>query len=92
LHRLPRAVAGADAIILAQVENATWLDHGHVVSSLRKEFVFKYLLRSAYFNHISAVQRLVDLYEVGKYRPENAKKSHCYDIPLTKKYTLPELK
>ena len=59
-------------------KEAEWLDSGHVGSKLRREFTIKYLLRCAYHNYIPALTRLVFLYEVGKHRPQNSKKAHCY--------------
>ena len=60
--------------------DAEWLDQGHVGGKLRREFIFKYLLRCAHLNYIPALQKFVFLYEVGKHRPSNAKKAHCYAL------------
>lgn len=59
-------------------KDAEWLDSGHVGSKLRREFTIKYLLRCAYQNYIPALMKFVFLYEVGKHRPQNLKKAHCY--------------
>ena len=59
-------------------KDAEWLDSGHVGSKLRREFTIKYLLRCAYQNYIPALIRLSFLYEIGKHRPQNLKKAHCY--------------
>jgi hypothetical protein len=64
-------------------KDAEWLDSGHVGSKLRREFTIKYLLRCAYENYILALMRFVFLYEVGKHRPQNLKKAHCY-VPAQK--------
>ncbi|MDB3891993.1 hypothetical protein N9368_02650 [Alphaproteobacteria bacterium] len=61
-------------------KDAEWLDAGHVGSKLRREFAIKYLLRCAYRNYIPALQKFVFLYEVGKHRPPNPKKAHCYAL------------
>ena len=60
--------------------DAEWLDQGHVGGSLRREFTIKYLLHCAHLNYIPALQKFVFLYEVGKHRPSNAKKAHCYAL------------
>jgi len=61
-------------------KDAEWIDSGHVGSKLRREFTLKYLLRCAHLNYIPALQKFVFLYEVGKHRPSNAKKAHCYAL------------
>mgnify|MGYP001231992352 CR=1 FL=1 len=61
-------------------KDAEWLDSGHVGSKLRREFTIKYLLRCAYQNYIPALMKFVFLYEVGKHRPQNFKKAHCYAL------------
>ena len=61
-------------------KDAEWIDSGHVGSKLRREFTLKYLLRCAHQNYIPALQKFVFLYEVGKHRPSNAKKAHCYAL------------
>ena len=59
---------------------AEWLNSGHVGSKLRREFTIKYLLRCAHQNYIPALIRLSFLYEIGKHRPQNFKKAHCYAL------------
>ena len=71
-------LAVGDASPAELYENAMWLDQGHVGGSLRREFVIRYLLRSAHFNYISALPALGYFYEVGKHGSENAKKAHCF--------------
>jgi len=59
-------------------KDAEWLDSGHVGCKLRREFTTKYLLRCAHQNYIPALIRLCYVYEIGKHRPQNLKKAHCY--------------
>ena len=61
-------------------KEAEWLDSGHVGSKLGREFTIKYLLRCAHQNYIPALIRLSFLYEIGKHRPQNFKKAHCYAL------------
>ena len=60
------------------LRDAEWLDSGYVASKLRREFTIKYLLRCSHQNYIPALIRLSFLYEIGKHRPQNLKKAHCY--------------
>ena len=61
-------------------KDAEWLDQGHVGGSLRREFTIKYLLHCAHLNYIPALIRLSFLYKIGKHRPQNFKKAHCYAL------------